>query len=87
MFQKFLSAKEPFEAQTKGVISNSIVQNWTIQALDCYKINCDCKKCPIKNGGYSFKCKMKEVVKILLKKYGKPNEKKIFEMAREEGLD
>ena len=26
-------------------MSESITQNWTEQAIECYQINCDCKKC------------------------------------------
>lgn len=78
MFKKYIQDDEFYECQTKGVISNSIVQNWTIQALECYKLNCDCKNCPITKAHYSFKCQMKHIVEKLLEKYGKPNEKQIL---------
>ena len=63
MFKNAQSFKvEYFECQTKGVMSDSILQNWTLSAFECYKLNCKCKNCPIKKAGYSFKCKMKYVV-------------------------
>jgi len=64
--------------KTNSAVSNSIVQNWTKSALDCYKINCFCDVCPIKNAGYSFKCKMKHVVNVLLETKGLPNEAEIY---------
>ena len=73
-----------FESQTKGLISNSITQNWTPSAFDCYKINCCCAICPIRKNHYSFKCKMKEIVEILLKTKGLPNEKTIMEYNQEQ---
>ncbi len=69
--------EEFFECQTKGVISNSIIQNWTKSALDCYKINSRCDLCPIAHANYSFKCKMKQVVEVLIKTQGLPDEKNI----------
>ena len=69
---------EHFECQTNGVISDSIVQNWTQQALECYKINSDCQNCPITKAKYSFKCQMKHIVDILLTTQGLPNEAEIL---------
>lgn len=63
---------EEFEPQNNGEISESITQNWTEQALECYQLGCDCAKCSISKGKYSFICQMPKVVKILLK-MGKPN--------------
>ena len=63
---------EIYCAQNQGVISNSITQSWTEQALECYQLGCDCSKCSISKGKYSFVCQMPKVVKILLK-MGKPN--------------
>lgn len=62
---------EEFEPQNNGEISESITQNWTEQALECYKLGCDCSKCSISKGKYSFVCQMPKVIKILLK-MGKP---------------
>ena len=55
-------------------VSDSIVQNWTRSALDCYKLNCRCDLCSIHNSGYSFKCQMKRIVEILLQTKGMPDE-------------
>ena len=74
------SDDEQFVCQTNGVISDSIVQNWTLSALDCYKINCNCKNCPITKAKYSFKCQMKHIVEILLKTRGIPNEAEILKI-------
>ena len=68
---------ESFVCQTNGVISDSIVQNWTQQAYDCYKINSNCAICPITHAKYSFKCQMKHVVDILLETQGVPDEEAI----------
>ena len=57
-----------------NTVSESIVQNWTRSALDCYKLNCRCDLCSIHNSGYSFKCQMKRIVEILLKTKGLPDE-------------
>jgi len=78
LFRNYIKEEDFFESQTGGVISDSIVQNWTIQALECYKLKCDCKKCEITKAGYSFKCKMKNIIEILLKNLGKPDEKAIL---------
>ncbi len=63
---------EEFEPQNNGEISESITQNWTEQALECYKLGCDCSRCSISKGQYSFVCQMPKVIKILLK-MGKPD--------------
>ena len=70
--------EEHFVCQTNGIISDSIVQNWTVQALECYKLNSNCEICPITKAKYSFKCQMKHIVDILLKTKGLPNEKEIL---------
>lgn len=58
--------------QTKGEISESIMQNWTIQAVECYDIGAECSKCSLATGNYSFICQMPKIVKALLETYGKP---------------
>ena len=73
--------EETFECQTNGVISDSIVQNWTLQALECYKLKCNCEICPITKAKYSFKCQMKHIVEILLRTKGLPNEREILKGA------
>ncbi len=55
-------------------MSDSITQNWTEQALECYYINCDCKKCSISRGNYSFICQMPKVIDMLLQTVGEPEE-------------
>ena len=54
-------------------LSTSIIKSWTPQAVNCYKLNCDCTKCEISQLGFSFVCQMKNVVEELLKK-GLPKE-------------
>ena len=55
-------------------MSDSITQNWTEQALECYSINCDCKRCSISRGNYSFICQMPKVIDMLLQTVGEPEE-------------
>ena len=64
--------EEEFFPQNHGEISDSITQNWTEQAIECYKINCDCSKCSISKGNYSFVCQMPKVLDALIKSLGKP---------------
>ena len=78
---------EEFECQTQGVISDSIVQNWTLQALACYKIHSNCDLCSIKKAKYSFKCQMRRIVDILLKTQGLPDEKAIIEQSKKSKID
>ena len=59
--------------ENNNEISSSSTQSWTEQALECYSIGCDCKKCSLKNGNYSFKCQMPKVIDILINYIGKPN--------------
>ena len=61
-----------FFPQNNGEISESITQNWTDQALECYKLNGDCSSCSISKGQYSFACQMPKVLDILIKLNGKP---------------
>ena len=77
--KKPLSKFEEFLPQTNGEISDSIVQNWTPQAIECYDLNCECRLCSIKKGNYSFVCQMPKIIKRLVKLYGKPRlEGKVF---------
>lgn len=66
-------ATDVFVPQTDGTISNSLLQNWTIQAFECYKINCDCSKCSINKTEYSFVCQMPKVIKELVKNNIQPD--------------
>ena len=65
--------EQVFYPQNNGEISESITQSWTEQALECYSIKCDCTKCSLKNGHYSFKCQMPKVIDILINVAGRPN--------------
>ncbi len=58
-------------------ISDSIIQNWTPQAIECYYINCNCKKCSLSAGHYSFICQMPRVIESLLETAGPPVEKEL----------
>lgn len=55
-------------------ISDSITQNWTEQALECYSINCDCRRCSLRNGHYSFICQMPKVIDALIQTVGRPDQ-------------
>lgn len=66
--------QESFVCQTNGVVSDSIVQSWTPQAIECYKIHSDCANCPITKANYSFICQMKYIVDILLETLGLPDD-------------
>ena len=57
-------------------MSDSITQNWTRQALECYYINSNCKKCSLSSGHYSFICQMPKVIDSLIKTVGAPDERK-----------
>ena len=54
-------------------MSESITKNWTEQAIECYKLNGNCKDCSIKKAHYSFDCQMQRVVEILKLINGEPN--------------
>ena len=74
MFSSVTAISDLYVPQTNGEISKSIMQNWTLQAIECYEINSDCKKCSLHRGGYtySFVYQMPKIVKALLKTYGEP---------------
>lgn len=63
--------------QNNGEISGSITKNWTDQAMICYTSGCNCIDCSIAQSNYSFVCQMPEVIKVLLKEVGPPEEDKI----------
>ena len=51
-------------------------ERWTFTALNCYKRNCVCSGCPIKQIIESQeKCHMKATVLELIRLYGIPKEK------------
>jgi len=77
-FEEFSEAE--FYPQNKGEISDSITQNWTEQALECYKLHCDCANCSISKGNYSFACQMPKVLDALIKSLGKPSLKNMLKV-------
>ena len=64
--------KEAFYPQNNGELSDSITQNWTKQALECYSLNGNCQNCSISKGHYSFVCQMPKVIETLKLLYGEP---------------
>lgn len=75
----FMFEKDFFETGRKSsfrydddFLSDSVTRTWTPQALECYGLNCDCSKCSITKGNYSFECKMPEVLKKLVQNVGLP---------------
>ena len=51
-------------------------KNWTPSAIDCYKLGCSCSKCNLYKIYFEhqfFKCKMKETVIELVRKFGIPS--------------
>ena len=71
MDRKFLNDLDMYMPANEEM-SVSITQNWTEQALECYSINCDCKKCSLRNGHYSFICQMPKVIYTLIQTVGLP---------------
>ena len=63
---------EVFIPQTNGEISETLFQNWTEQAWECYCNNFNCNKCSIHISQYSFVCQMPKVVEALKLLYGDP---------------
>ena len=57
--------------------SETISKGWTPTAIDCYNIGCNCARCNLYRIYFEksvFKCKMKETVIELVRKYGVPAE-------------
>ena len=71
MDRKFLNDLDMYMPANEEM-SVSITQNWTEQALECYSINCDCNKCSLRNGHYSFICQMPKVIDTLIQTVGLP---------------
>ena len=61
-----------FIENSKNELAAAITQSWNEQALECYAIGCDCQKCSLRNGQYSFKCQMPKVIDMLINIVGKP---------------
>lgn len=52
------------------------VRRWNKTAADCYKLGCDCQKCPIYETyfkGKPYKCQMKIAVFEMVRKFGTPD--------------
>lgn len=50
-------------------------KKWTPTAIECYLLGCNCSKCNINKIYFKdsiFKCKMKDTVIELVRKFGKP---------------
>ena len=55
--------------------SETMSKNLTPTAIDCYKLGCSCSKCNLYKlyfEGGVFKCKMKDTVIELVRKFGAP---------------
>ena len=76
MEMKFIE-QYAFEPGNKGEFSDSITKTWTEQALECYSIGCNCQKCSLAGGNYSFVCQMPKVIDLLIKVAGKPSVKPV----------
>ena len=72
MERDYLNEDKEFYPNTNGEISSSITQSWTEQAMECYSIGCDCRKCSLSKGNYSFVCQMPKVIDVLINMIGKP---------------
>lgn len=63
------------------------IRRWNLTAVECYMRGCDCSGCPIyelyfKNEKYS--CRMKEAIVEMVRKFGKPTERFIKELRKNE---
>lgn len=64
-----------------GGYQPSLLSRWTISAYNCYKCGCVCSKCPTPEyAKLKPKCQMKPYVLELVKKFGVPEECKIFDI-------
>lgn len=55
--------------------SETVTKKWTPTAIDCYKLGCVCNKCNLFKIYFinsSTKCKMKETVIELVRRFGIP---------------
>ena len=59
-------------AVPQQIISDSITKNWTEQALECYRLGCNCSECSIAKAHYSFDCQMPRIIEILKAVAGEP---------------
>lgn len=55
--------------------SETVSKNWTPTAIDCYSLGCYCSKCNLHKIYFAdseFRCRMKDTVIELVRKYGAP---------------
>ena len=58
--------------QSEQELSCSITKNWTEQAIECYKLNGNCRECSIGRAHYTFDCQMPKVIEVLKILNGEP---------------
>lgn len=51
---------------------NHMPYTWSVSAVDCYELGCNCSKCNIIPQDMKKECQMKETVLELVRRYGKP---------------
>lgn len=61
------------QAILQPAMSESITKNWTEQAIECYKLNGNCRECSIRKAHYTFDCQMPRVIEALKLLNGEPN--------------
>jgi hypothetical protein len=59
--------------EERELVSASISQTWTDQAMRCYMTGANCATCDIPQGNYSFACQMDKVVPVLVEGLGQPD--------------
>ena len=59
-------------------VPDTVVRHWTQQAVDCYKLGCNCSKCNIPLI-METPCQMKRSVITLIRLYGVPDLRKFRE--------
>ena len=60
------------QAILQPAMSESITKNWTEQAIECYKLNGNCRECSIRKAHYTFDCQMPRVIEALKLLNGEP---------------
>ena len=76
--EKKLTAKTKIKSRT----NNGYAMYWTISAVQCYMLGCQCLKCNIPDLLES-KCLMKKAVMELVRKFGKPTQEMIKNIKKE----
>lgn len=71
----------------EGFIIDLEPSKWTIGAIQCYKRNCRCKGCFIHDtyrDTLYYMCAMKYCVRLLIKKYGVPDDIELSNIQQED---